>query len=743
MKYSIRIALLLSALCVFAQDSAQMERLNALYAKYSAEPKPVAKVEYHLGKPMINIGGEVYPAIIYSAHDMQKFESADFRKSLENFRDANINLFVLGTEMRKNWFGPNRYDFSSIDEWAAEAFLLAPNARLIVDFDCRLPPRWWMDEHPDELIKYLADKPQGDNGFGDEARTQLKAPSAASVLYRNDVFEYLKAVVEYIESKPWASRVFGYRFDMGVYLEWHYYGMTNQIPDNSAPMQNRFRSFLHEKYRTDEALQKAWNDNAVTLDTAEMATRDERTTTHSGSQYDPLKDARALDSVECINLATVEFMLQGDHVIKEACERRCLVGNFYGYFFNMTFAAVGQHPYLQRVLESPDVDFNSQPPPYSPWNRDLGRAQVARGLTASHRLHNKLYIYEADTRTYHTPFGEQNYCHVHDLPETITALQRDFAQALCTGMGFWYFDFGNGTYPDPELGDYFKLLPPIWKQDCDCGSTAEVAIVGDIAHTRFQTPDCKPFNCAFLTDHNRQALAHAGVAYDTIDLADVGNPNLPDYKVYVFLNVYLNTPEISAMAQRLCERGKTLVWLGPAGYLSLEKGTSDESLKKLTTFDAHALPNSALGAVPYPLKMDRRTSDEIPFRYIEPLFAITDPQAKPLLLTKHSVTGAQKTNTSGGYSYLFTNPAMNPEDFQEIFHKAGVHFYCEDTSAVIYANKSYIMLHVATPGQRVINLPQRSRVIQLLPYRKVLAEDAREFAIPADPTSTYLLELKY
>lgn len=737
------IAIILAAFFAFALEPSQQERLNELYAKYSADEKPTAKVEYLQGKPMINIGGEMFPANIYSAHDMQKFHLPEFRKTLENFRDAGWNLYVLGTEMRLDWLGPNNYDFSSIDEWAAEAFLMAPNARLIVDFDCRLPPRWWMDKHPEELTVYLADKLPDDDGYGDECRTQRRVPSAASILYRNDVFDFLKAVVSYIESKPWASRVFGYRFDMGVYLEWHYYGMSSHVPDNSAPMQARLRKMLREKYHTDEALQNAWNDSAVTLDTAELASLEQRTTPHAGTQYDPIQDARTLDSLECINLATVEFMLDGDHVIKEACNRRCLVGNFYGYFFNMTFPSVGQHPYLQRVLESPDVDFNSQPPPYSSWNRDLGRAQFARGLTASYRLHNKLYIYEADTRTYHTPFGEKTYCHVHDLPETITALARDFSQALCTGIGFWYFDFGNGQYPDSELCDYFKLLPPIWNENADCRSAAEVAIVGDIANTRFQTPDWGEHYCAFLSDHNRQALAHAGAAYDTIDLADVGNPALPDYKVYVFLNVYLNTPETTAMAKRLREQGKTLVWLGPAGYLSPTKGASAESLQALTDFAVQPLPKSSYSATVYRLNNDRRASDIITSRYLEPLFQITDSRATPLLYTQRVVTGARKPNSSGGASYLFTNPAMNPEDFQEIFREAGVHIYCEDTHSVIYANKSYIMLHVAEPGQRLISLPHRSRVIQLLPQKELLAENSLEFALPAGKNTTYLLKIEY
>ncbi len=680
-----------------AEAKAKAAENQKILAKLAQEEKPTASVIYQDGRPMIQIGEKIHPAIIYSAHHFQNFDNEKYVKSLENFRDADFHLFVMGCEMRELWLGPGKYNLESLKDWPPEAFKVDPQAQLIFNIDCRMPPRWWCNSHPEELIEYEA--PNGEVSYWDEYHAKFVAPSAASELYQKEVCDFLKTVVDYVEAQPWGRRVFGYRFDMGVFMEWHYYGMCTFVPDNSKPMQKRFHQYLTRKYGTDEALQAAWRNPAVTLETAPMASYEQRTTPSAYPWWDPVKDIQAMDSVKCITETVADFMLRGDHVIKEACNRRCLVGNFYGYFFGMNFPAIGWHPLLDKVLRSPDVDFNSQPPPYGEWNRGLGEAQFARGLTSAYRLHNKLYIMEADTRTHEAEYGFKNNCFVKTPRQSVQAMARDFSQALCGGFGFWYFDFGIGWYPSPEIGEYLKKLPEIWNRETDNSSAAQVVIVGDMDSICYQTPDVPLPSTTVHFDRARTTLAKAGAAYDTIPFADVENPALPDYQVYVFLNVGLNNAERTALAQRLRQAGKTLVWLDRPGYLDEQQGASLES-------------TAALTGVP----------------------------AEKILQRSGAIT--HQANPEGGDTYIAFNAEPTVQEFQEIFLKAGVHLYCEDGETPIYANRSYLAVHAGKPGPRLLHLPRASRLVQLLPEYRILAEDAVEYVLDAETETTYLLKLE-
>ncbi len=411
------------------------------------EEEVVARVVYENQQPMISISGSLYPPILYSVHHFQDFQSEKFTRSMENFRDAGLHLYVMGIPLGTVWQGPDKYAFDTIDAWMEDALMLDPDAYVMFTIAAVGAPAWWLKEHPEECVEYLNEELPVTTG--DPLHSRFVTPSFASGQYLDDMKRFMKALVEYIDSRPWGKRIFAFRNDNGVYLEWHHWGMARAIPDVSRPMQRHFKEFLKERYGTDEALQAAWGDPAVTIETATMADKAERLSTHAGNLLDPVKDARAIDSVRCVLNAVADFLLDTNHTLKEACGRRRLVGNFYGYFFGMTYPAIGWHLELERILQSLDVDFNCQPPPYNPLVRGFGQGQFSRGLVSSYRLHGKLNIIEADTRTCDVPINS-NHSYTSTPSESVQLLARDFCQALCSNLGMWYFDFG-GWYTWPEI----------------------------------------------------------------------------------------------------------------------------------------------------------------------------------------------------------------------------------------------------------------------------------------------------
>lgn len=732
-----------------ADEIAQLEKAKAeKQAKFQKflddlanEPTAPVEIIYENGLPEIKCGDVHFPPILYSVHHYQDFTYNKFVGSFENFRDAGIHQYVMGIALNQYWKGPGEYAFESIDKWMEEAFLRDPEARVIFEIAGRSIPYWWTAKHPEECVKYL----NLDEQYKDE-RDQLNgrflAPSFASELYLKEYSEFLKALVEYVESKPWSKRVFAYRNDNGVYLEWHYWGMGRTIPDVSEPMQRHFTKFLRERYGTDEALQKAWDNPNVTIDTARLANYEQRITTQAGCYWDPVKDAQAIDSVLCAVDAVANFMLTTNHLIKETCNRRALVGNYYGYFFGMNHPSVGWHLYLNRVLNSPDVDFNCQPMPYGQPFRDFGEAQYSRGLVTSYLLHGKLNIIEADTRTNDVPYDDP-HCFAMDIKDTINLLTRDFSQALCTGAGFWYFDFGEGWYAAPETRQYLSKLLKIWNdKTADNSSAAEVLLIGDMLSPAIQSSDNLEITVGSFINHNRKALSHAGVPYDTILLEDLENPNLrQDYKVYIFINTLINSPERTALAQKLRDAGKTVVWLDRAGLFQEHASPNEFSTKALTGFNVKMLQKTFQPALIGLDRLTRMGNYNTPSR-VAPHLAIIDKNAEPLGYTAGDVTFARKPNANGGYSYLATMPFLQPRDYLEIFRAAGVHVYCEDEDTAIFANKSHIMLHVDKGAPHLLSLPRECRLVQLLPERKVISENTKEIQIDAKPRSTYLFRME-
>lgn len=716
-------------------------RFQQFIDKVSQEPVSPVEIHYINGRPEIQIGDTHFPPILYSVHHYQNFNYDKFVGSFENFRDAGFHQYVMGIALGQYWKGPGIYAFESIDPWMEEAFSRDPEARIIFEIAGRTIPMWWVEQHPEECVKYLnQDEKYKDQS--DQLNGRYLAPSFASELYLKDLSEFLKALVQHIESKPWGKRVFAFRNDNGVYLEWHYWGMSAVMPDVSEPMQRHFTEFLRQRYGTDEALQKAWGNPDVTIDTARLANADQRLNTNAGCYWDPIKDAQAVDSVRCTLDAVANFLLTTNHVIKEACNRRALVGNYYGYFFGVDFPAVGWHLFLNRILNSPDVDFNCQPQPYGPVYRDFGEAQYSRGLVTSYRLNGKLNLIEADTRTNDVPYSDP-HCFAKDINDTINLLTRDFSQALCTGAGFWYFDFGEGWYAAQETRKYLAKLKAIWDDPkVDNSSAAEVLLIGDMDSVYFQSCDNPEITVRSFLNHIRKALSHVGVPYDTILLDDLENPNLrQDYKVYIFINTLMNSPERTAIAQKLRDAGKTVVWLDRAGLFQEHVSPDEGSSKALTGFDVKMIDKKF---IPMLVGLDGKTrvgNYHTP-KAVAPQLAIVDKDADPLGHSAGDITFARKQNANGGYSYLATIPYLQPSDYLAIFRNAGVHIYCEDESAIIYANKSHIMLHVDKGATHLLSLPRPCRLVQLLPERKVISENTQEIQIDAEPRTTYLFRME-
>ena len=540
-----------AAICA-AREARATKALEAI----KQETKPVCRIVYENGKPYFDIGGRRFETTFYNCSEGWSGDNPKLRRQTAFFRDAGMHVYGIGVHTPRVWRPDGSIDFADAEAKMRSVLSIDPEARFQFCIDTCTPPKWWCDAHPDELIGYATGTPSY------QAKRQYLnyvAPSMASALWRREMADYITRLVTYLESTPYAKRIYAYRPDYGVHHEWHYYGFSGFLPDVGKAMTAAFRQWLGRCYKGDvEALRRAWNDNAVTFATAEVPRKDVRLRLSAGDMRDPVKDRPAIDYERCHAEQVRDCLFAFNRAAKESCGGRALVGNYCGYFFGMPFPAEAFHLENDAILDSPLVDFQCSPYVYGPASRAAGNVQYARCLLEGLRRRGKLALLEADNLTtlYNVQHPHGNYTSSRE--DDFAILARDFVQTLCWGCGYWYFDFGIGWYYDPAFGDFFKKIYAIRREIKDCRSISEVLVVGDYESVMLTNAGSSRFNDQRTTDLVN-AIGHAGVPFDTASTVDLASGKLKDYKVYIFCNLHFRTPEKDRLVSDLRARGKTAV----------------------------------------------------------------------------------------------------------------------------------------------------------------------------------------
>lgn len=542
------------------------ERFAAVMKRLEKESKPVCKVVYDRGKSFFDIGGKRFETAFYNASESWHDDNRKLRRQTAYFRDAGVHLFGLGIDFRQAWLPDGSVDVSFGEAAMRSALAIDPEARFLFCLSAVLPPKWWAEKNPGELVGYLGAQPDVNQPA---CLKNCAAPSAASRVWRRDFSDALRRAVEQLERGPFAKRIFAYRVDWGINHEWHYYGMRGLMPDNGAAMTAAFREWLRRSYGGSlEALRAAWGESDVTFETAAPPSAELRLRKSAGRFRDPVRERPVIDYERCHAQLLRTLLLHANRTVKETCANRALVGNYCGYYFGVPETAEGWHLENDALLDSPYVDFQCSPPVYGAESRMRGRVQHARCLLEGLRRRGKVALLEADNST---TVAETPYCRYSDSTQSdIALLARDFAQALCWGCGYWYFDFGQGWYADQAFGDFFRKIYPLRRADADCSSVSEVLVVGDYESVTYTHAEYPPTKENLAPTDLVNAIGRTGAPFDSASFADLASGALKDYKVYVFPNLHYATQEKEAVIARLRKRGARLVWIGEPGILRPE-----------------------------------------------------------------------------------------------------------------------------------------------------------------------------
>ena len=709
--------------------------LTAKYEKNMPDNKVVgsrtrASVKSFRGLPAVHIND--HPVYFMMMMPSPYVKDEDIVKSSRDFAAADINLYSdIASTMpsfacKDWWLDEKSYDFTIVDRRLQSFIDANPNALVILRIKLD-PPGWWMDRYPDDHSQYLKDgKPLSSGGV-----------SMASVRWENAYEHMLRHMIRHIEGGANADHIIGYLPAGGISGEWYWYGHRLGFVDYSPAARERFRKWLKEKYVSDLALQTAWKRKDVTISSAMFPDSLTRRKSEYLSFRDPRQAAEYLDARQFLIDMTTHNVIKSCAIVKEETGGNKLAGVFYGYSLLRAglsrvtrknqwgdLANNGQSD-LYRVLSSPVIDFITTPPSYGKRRGGDPGNLIGGAFIYSMHLHNKFFIDEEDIRTHLFEDKSLPY-RTSTLDETISVLHRASGWSLTKGNGIWWFLLaGNHLFHQEDIMQTVKELKKIGDKSLqyDKTSVSEVAFFADEVSLNYLADDDHPVVVSSMWNQYERAV-HMGTPFDFYILQDIAVPNLPDYKVYVFLNTYYTTPELrKIIAEKVRKNNAVAVWIYAPGFVTNE-GLSEEAMRELTGITIKHEVKREKSALKFmntnhPITAAVKKSPSFNEQELdilmgprfwaddESVIILGESEGRPALVVK------EEKNWRSVYSAF----PLTKELLQGICDYAGVHVYNRDFD-VFFANRSYMMVHAVSDGLKEINLPANYRVTELITGKK-------------------------
>lgn len=340
------------------------------------------------------------------------------------------------------------YDWDALDSMCDAALRANPNALLV--------PRLKFDASPAWLKKHPNAKAVWEGAGEDYEGLGWNWAAPASPEYRKAACEAFAAVIRHLESK-YGDSIAGYHPVGQNTDEWFIPNTwTEGYPGYSVSDRDAFRAWLREKYKTNDALRKAWGRSDVSLDTAVVPSKEER----DESRKEPLVKSQALlDFNAYFQSSMTGLLLDLARTARKETNGRKLIIFFYGYSYEFSTVqkgpAASAHYALKDLLASPDVDIICSPISYV--DRQLGGGCSCMLNAESVSLAGKMYLYEDDSRTFiahasNAPISR--YSATPTLEGSVNVLLRNSGETAMRNFGTWLMDLGAiGWYNSKELWD--------------------------------------------------------------------------------------------------------------------------------------------------------------------------------------------------------------------------------------------------------------------------------------------------
>jgi hypothetical protein len=644
-----------------------------------------------------------------------------------------------------SWLGPDEYDWSYIDTEARRVLAARPGMKLVLmlALDGAV---WWDDAHPE------AANVEMDVLYAKWDKNAPGVPDYLSPLWRRHMRELLRQLVAHVQTADWGESVIGYELFNGGTMDCNF-----KVPHSNPRAMADFRRMLTKKYASTAALQNAWNNPEVTLDSALLWTE----SFPPGLILEPANNQWFIDSKEWI--ANQFRMVFSDvaAILKEATHHRALVGartgDFFGnYGWDAGTYAMEDSGWLPPLLADPNFDFFDVQEPYP--GRQLGGGAGVPVLPP-HALqqYGKTVFIQNDVRT-HLSEPNVGYGRTPDLESTIQLQRRVFANALTYNMNPYLFQMEFG-YNQPELLAEYRKQELILRAAAtrDRSSVAETAIVLDPEMRLYLGADTKysaPTRYFALFDFTKHAWQRAGASFDMIFLDQI--ESLPPYRVYVFYHTWRYTPkQLRTIRQKVLTNGQCAVFLWADGVISDEGTFSAKIVSELTGMKLQMSPEpsswhmiAAKGVSGIAAGTEAGTlskgnydvtaaPDAADWEY-EPSFRIEAGETTVPLAHRADGSLSAAMRREADYTVIYSASGnLTPPIFRLALERAGAFRYT-DSSALLMMNRSYLAFHTDKDETIKLKIPTAQRLVNLFSGEEFTTSTV--FEIPVRRNHTYVFE---
>ncbi|MCC6579417.1 MAG: beta-galactosidase, partial [Phycisphaeraceae bacterium] len=743
-------------------------------ASLAGEQSPVAQVKMDRGLPTLFIEGKPVSGNSYATHFHPRPDE------IRKFRHAGMTLFQFYQgELDVFWKGPGQYDFSQIDSGYRNLLAQLPDVYILPRVSLNAP-NWRVQSHPGEVAI-------------SQVGRIFSIQSMASDTWREEAGEALAALVTHMLQADYGRRIVGYSTYAGE--EWTYPGcwwLDYTAYDFCQPMQKAFRLWLKSRYETDAQLQRAWHDDKATLDAAAVPDMEQRL--HRDRQMLRLGDAgqRCVDYERFASELLATDIAHFARIIKQASGGQVISGAFYGYnvfpsmhYLDHAHQLMG-HLALDQLLQSPDIDFIAAPANYR--HRGPGEAWMSQDLIHSVTLHGKLFMSEDDVRS---SIASDATGRAGNLWENENLLERITAWRAANGITGWLVNFNR----QPCWFDTPMLMRQVRRMTFNNDALlplratpkAEIAVYLDphcFSWFSPATPDGKEmFGQGYDTPRLArdftgmsglnwiskaaatlltERLPHVGAPFHLYLLDDLAQPDMPDYKLNIFLApISLTEAQKEMIRQKVLRSGKTVLWIHAAGLID-QGDVSEVSMRELTGFTPRLDGYEAYGITdkqhplapfkcnlidtqhPYTRGLDAETCHEMPSLF-GPIVSV-EAQANVRVLGETVVdlypfarlpflAVRPMGDWTSVYSFV---PQLPIAVLRNMARAAGVHIY-DDAGDEVVAGPNLVSVHGASTGGRTIRLPETTEVYALAEATSLGRRSEIDCDLRRGETRTYLL----
>lgn len=707
-----------------------------------------AKVDNYNGSPTIMIDGKPLPPM---AMTMTVRKMDDFSMDLEYYKklgEAGIRLFYIMCDTL--WLMDSALDHF---KYEVERILsVVPDACFIARISVH-PPEWWLDENPEEVLQFSDGIPTPVLLNTETYTRQMRGMySFCSKKWQKAAGDALVEMMDEFAKLPYADRIIGFLIAAGATSEWNSRlpldkKETGAYGDTSPAFREAFEHFLKEKYGEnapepripnlderfyawdfDRELAKQKPANPRSKD-PEALRRDNMI----GSFLNVNKDQHTADFFRAWQMASADALVALGKRVKEKDSGK-LTGAFFGSW-GAGNRITGNTAVILRVLDSPYIDFLSNPGVYE--NRQPGGFTGLRSMLDAFRLRGKLYIVEDDIRTHLENEFWRDLGELFTPEDSVNVLKREFGREICEDTHAWWFDqhYGGGRYRFEEAYECFRRQTQIaeFAYRMPREKNSEIAFIYDEESVHVISNQSMTELVEIFRNYE---AARIGAPVDFYYHNDLSDPNMPDYKLYVFCNdLVLSDKEREAIKAKLRKNNATAIFVYAPGLINPDvkdqmldvKHVSDitgitcelydgkiSPAYKTCSDELNLIPNYVYGLFDRVEKGNIWTEPKYAKRsYLFPAIFSCDKDAKVLARFCANGKPAITEKQLDGYtSVLYGAKIMTAALVRDYARKAGCHIY-NDTEDVVYANKRFLTVHASHCGKVEIALPRKADVIEL------------------------------